>query len=157
MVCVMNETPYRGLGRWLDEQLAAREWGVSDLANHSGLNRSGIQRWKAGTHRPDIDNARILADAFGRPLLELLVAADYLTPEEARQRVAARVDPSVLTNRQLLSEIERRLNAAEGVAPTRDDVAASPDDFVEGGPLNHEAKGARKRSSRRSRATTNEA
>jgi transcriptional regulator with XRE-family HTH domain len=125
----MTEPNFPRLSRWMTDQLAARDWGVTDLANASGLNRSGIQRWKAGTLRPDVDNARRLADAFGRPLLEVLVVADILTEEEAKLRTTT-ADPAALSNEQILVELSRRLDASGLPAvPTADEIAAAPERY----------------------------
>lgn len=133
---------YGALARWLEDQLAARGWTVTDLANHSGLNRSGIQRWKSGALRPDMANARILADALGRPILELLVACEYLTAEEARQRNAAPVDPVKLTDDQLLRELRRRIKRSD-VPLTREEMDDQPGRWATGGELPATAKRAR--------------
>jgi transcriptional regulator with XRE-family HTH domain len=113
------------------DQLAARDWSVTDLANSSGLNRSGIQRWKAGTLRPDVDNARRLAEAFGRPLLEVLVAADILTEEEAKLQ-ASIPDPASLSNQQLLLEVGRRLDGVELKSISREQVEAEGSGLIAG-------------------------
>jgi hypothetical protein len=87
-----------------------------------------IQRWKSGALRPDIDNARRLADALGRPLLEVLVAAEIVTEDEVHL-CTNEADPSTLTNEQLLVEIGRRMSGGGRGELTREEMAAYPTRF----------------------------
>jgi transcriptional regulator with XRE-family HTH domain len=131
----MSDAPYLRLARWLEDQLAAVGENVTDFASRSGINRSVVARWKSGTHRPDIDNARRLAEAVRRPLLEVLVVAEIVTEEEARLQTA-KADPGSLTNEQLIGEIRRRMieterrpalsreeMVAEGITPSGEDAS----------------------------------
>lgn len=54
-----------------------RQAGLSqeELANLLGLTRQAVQKWEAGTSRPDMDNLAALADYFH-------VSLDYLTGRE---------------------------------------------------------------------------
>ena len=54
-----------------------RQAGLSqeELANLLGLTRQAVQKWEAGTSRPDMDNLTALADYFH-------VSLDYLTGRE---------------------------------------------------------------------------
>ncbi|GAB3472222.1 helix-turn-helix domain-containing protein [Actinophytocola sediminis] len=119
----MSDTlpPYTRFARWLEDQLAALEENVTDFARRSDIHRSVVARWKSGSHRPDVDNARRLAEATGRPLLEVLVVAEIMTEDEAKLQTAG-VDPGALTSEQLLGELSRRL----GDTPRRRSVSAGP-------------------------------
>ena len=54
-----------------------RQAGLSqeELAHLLGLTRQAVQKWEAGTSRPDMDNLAALADYFH-------VSLDYLTGRE---------------------------------------------------------------------------
>lgn len=118
---------------WLNHYLDKRGWTVSDLAKNAGLDRSGIQRWKSGQLRPNLDNARALADVFHRPLLEVLVAAEILTPDEAAEQPTAPPDLTTLSEDQLLAEVRRRMKTVVPKPPTREEREADPGRFGTGG------------------------
>lgn len=93
---------------YLRGQLDRHQWSAADLNRQSGLSQSLISRWLRGETAPGVDNARILASAFRRPLLEVLVAAGILTDKEARQKVTtARAD--ALSDDELVAEVRRRM------------------------------------------------
>lgn len=124
--------PYPKLARWIQDQLDRTGWTVTELVRRSNVDRSGLQRWKAGALRPSVENARALADACNRPILELLVAADYLTPDEARQRTDVQVAPESLTHEQLAAEVLRRMKSSAGADQprlTRAEIEANPDRY----------------------------
>lgn len=120
---------FQKFAAWLNHHLDKRGWTISDLSRESGLDRSGIQRWKSGQLRPNADNARALADTFHRPLLEVLVAAEILTPEEAAQQPIAHPDASALTDDELIEELRRRVKTAVPQPPTREERDAEPSRF----------------------------
>lgn len=61
---------------------SARGW-VSELARRLEMSDVTVGRWARGERVPEIDFCRALAKVWGRPTLEVLVAAGYLEPEEA--------------------------------------------------------------------------
>ncbi|PXY20356.1 helix-turn-helix domain-containing protein [Prauserella endophytica] len=127
---------------YLRSQLDRHRWSPADLSRASGLSASLISRWLHGETTPGVENARAVARAITRPLLEVLVAAGQLTPDEAGQK-ANHVDLSSLTDDDLLAEVRRRLHSADP-APTRADVVSDPGDFVEGPPRQQLRKTRRK-------------
>jgi transcriptional regulator with XRE-family HTH domain len=62
-----------------------RSAGLSqaELARRSGLAESMVSRWLRGLNQPDVPNLRRVRPVLGVPMLELIVAAGYLTLEEA--------------------------------------------------------------------------
>lgn len=115
---------------YLRDQMAKHEWEQADLVRDTTLSQSLVSRWLSGKVTPSLENARILADRLGRPLLEVLVAAGMLTPAEANERVE-RVDVASLTDEQLVVELSNRLgNAHANVAPKSDVVESNGDRFV---------------------------
>jgi transcriptional regulator with XRE-family HTH domain len=74
--------------RWAD-WLGARMQAVgfeanSDLARATGVPDSVISRWRTSGTTPSIAQLRRLQSALQVSLVELLVAAGHLSPEEAR-------------------------------------------------------------------------
>lgn len=55
----------------------------AELARRSGLAESMVSRWLRGLNRPDVPNLRRVRPVLGVAMLELMVAAGYLTLEEA--------------------------------------------------------------------------
>lgn len=93
----------------LDACLQAKCWTPRQLARASGVSESRVSAWKNQGVEPKITSARAAVEALGVPLVSFLVGAGVLTEEEeARPGLAA------YSGRELLSEIERRINACEG-------------------------------------------
>ena len=115
-VCVMA-----GWWAWLQRHLDERGWTPSDLARHAKINRSIISRWREGA-QPEVPTARALAAALGRPLLEVLVAAELLTPEEAGVTGVTVISVPQMSDDELLAELAvrlRRRTTPEGDAGLR--------------------------------------
>ena len=58
----------------------------AELARRSGLAESMVSRWLRGLNQPDVPNLRRVRPVLGVPMLELIVAAGYLSLEEAELR-----------------------------------------------------------------------
>jgi transcriptional regulator with XRE-family HTH domain len=58
----------------------------AELARRSGLAESMVSRWLRGLNQPDVPNLRRVGPVLGVPMLELIVAAGYLSLEEAELR-----------------------------------------------------------------------
>lgn len=119
---------------YLQTQLDRHSWTRADLARASGIDASLIGRWIRGEVVPGVPAARAIADAVGRPMLEVLVAAGLLTPEEAKQRTTAPPSPAELTDEQLIGEVARRLQEGRGGRGTpkltAEEVAAHPERYT---------------------------
>jgi transcriptional regulator with XRE-family HTH domain len=98
---------------------------LAGLAQKSGISQSVISRWSRGETTPSVENARALAQALHRPLLEVLVAAGIVTEEEAA--VAGNIsDLTELSDEDLLAELRTRMTARH-VADTEADLARDPE------------------------------
>ena len=62
----------------------------AELARRSGLAESMVSRWLRGLNQPDVPNLRRVRPVLGVPMLELIVAAGYLSLEEAELQDAPR-------------------------------------------------------------------
>ncbi|XVV02693.1 helix-turn-helix domain-containing protein [Actinosynnema sp. CA-248983] len=105
-MCPTIDTPPR-LWSYIASRLTAQGLSTGDLARATGLNRSQFSAWRRGS-KITIDTARTLADFFSRPLLEVMVAAELITAEEAELR-HAQPDPATLSNTAILAELDNRL------------------------------------------------
>lgn len=79
-----------------------------DIAERTGIDPTNVTRWKAG-QVPKPAFVATFARAYGRPVLEAFIAAEFLTPEEAKARPAKQPDLTQLTNRQLLELVASRM------------------------------------------------
>lgn len=112
---------------YLRAELDKRGLTIADVARMTGVSHPVISRWLGG-QVPSVENSRLLANAFGRPLLEVLVAAGHLWPDEVQHRVESPILAD-RTDEELLYEVRRRM--ADHAAPTQDDVDADPERYVE--------------------------
>lgn len=69
---------------WLGERMAYLGFATnSDLARAAGIPDSVISRWRTAGTTPLVEQLRRLSVPLQAPMLELLVAAGYLSSEEA--------------------------------------------------------------------------
>jgi transcriptional regulator with XRE-family HTH domain len=94
------------LSRFLAGEWAALGTNRSRWCRQHGLSDSTVLRWSQGSSNIDMAQMNAVARALGRPLVDILLAARYLTPEEVggrqvtvRQPIAAadaiRTDPAL--------------------------------------------------------------
>lgn len=96
---------------WLARQLetrkeAPRTW--AELARATDTNQGAFTRWGAGLVNPSIEMVRRVAKALQLDPLRLMVIAEILEPSEVRQQVIV-PDPTLLTDDELIAEVERRI------------------------------------------------
>lgn len=131
--------PTRGekptFGAYLQDLLDRAEWTQADLGRAADIHPTLIGRWIKGQDI-SVPNARAVAAALNRPLLEVLIAAGILTAEEAKASDWEPSDATTLTDDQLAKEILRRLKAASSKQGgiTADEVEAGGDRYVTGKP-----------------------
>lgn len=107
---------------WLKQAMAQRGWPAETtgsqrrLAEEGDITPSAISGWldpRGPRSQPSTENCQKLADAFDMTVLEVYVAAHYLTPEQARQRPPAPQSLSGFTMAQLLVEVGERYREAQ--------------------------------------------
>lgn len=82
----------------------------SELAALAGVDQTGISRWLSGQSVPRVESIIRFARRLGRPPLEALIAAGYITPAEAGISPDIRISIRELPTDELLAEIRRRVN-----------------------------------------------
>lgn len=122
-----------GFADYLRAHLDRHGWNAAQLARASGISASVIGRWLSRDTVPSLDNARAIAVGIKRPLLEVLVAAGLLTAEEARQKTTAPIDPTTLSDDELLREVRRRMTTAPRATVSREDIEAHPRRYTTAG------------------------
>lgn len=100
----MNETRW-----WTYLQNLMGDQSQLEAAKFIGISKSNITRWKDGA-RAAPDFVVKVARAYNANVLEALVAAEFITEEEAKLREikVGGIALSDASNRQLLDEINRR-------------------------------------------------
>lgn len=73
----------RDWAAYLESAMRSAGLTQAELARRSGLAESMVSRWLRGLNQPDVPNLRRVRPVLGVPMLELIVAAGYLTLEEA--------------------------------------------------------------------------
>lgn len=114
----------------------------AELARRSGLAESMVSRWLRGLNQPDVPNLRRVRPVLGVPMLELIVAAGYLSLEEAELRDAPAPPTPVelgISTDGLTADQVRQLEdfatflraqngprAVESITPAREEPAEQP-------------------------------
>lgn len=101
-------------GDWLRDQLAERGWKPADLIRRSKgeINSSQTTRWLKDGMGPSFESVRAVCGALGQPVVQGLLAADLLAPEDVGVTVIERPRRlEEIHHRELLGEIARRLEA----------------------------------------------
>ena len=81
-----------------------------ELAARSGIEATAFTRWKQGQNRPRAEQVVQFARAYGKAPLEALIAAGYITAEEAYEVVVLEASIEDFSDAALLAEIDRRLH-----------------------------------------------
>lgn len=89
------------------------------IAAITGIEQSGISRWKLGKNAPSADNVIKFARAYHRSPIEALIAAGYVDATEVNGIIEVGASVSDVPSDELLGELGRRLvHAADTAAPT---------------------------------------
>lgn len=84
-----------GFGRWLGQQLARRDWTLSDFARLTGdpgVSPSVVSRWQRGERLPTAASCARIADALGLDVDLVLTRAGYRPPSAASPEDPRRAD-----------------------------------------------------------------
>lgn len=98
-----NPTPW-----WIFVQQTSGDAKQQDIANKVGIDQSHISRWKQG-YPPGVPFVVKFAEAYGRSVLEALVAAEIITAEQAQLHEVRVVDPDQMTDEELLEAVQKRM------------------------------------------------
>lgn len=120
---------------WL-EWLRTNTRGISpkEIAAAAGIDRSGVSRWLDGSVTPKVENIVSFARNIGKPPVEALVAAGYLTRADAAAVIEVSEPLSARPDEELLAEVAARM-ALRPAVPKIDHISdrlAATDDDGEG-------------------------
>ncbi|MBL3752321.1 helix-turn-helix domain-containing protein [Mycobacteroides abscessus] len=89
-----------------------------EMAARSGISETAFTRWKKKRHTPEASHVITFARAHGRPPIEALVAAGYITEKDAADRIEIQRGADTLTDAELIAEVQRRMGP--GSLPHKD-------------------------------------
>jgi hypothetical protein len=94
---------------WEYVQRVSAHASNKDVAAAAQMDPSAITRWKKG-EKPRAESVVAFARGYRRPVLEALIAADYITQDDLEPK-AVQIHDSVteLSDSDLLMEMQRRL------------------------------------------------
>lgn len=67
--------------RWLERQLARRDWSPAEFARRLGMNTGTVSRWMTGSRRPRTDACDKIADVLGVDVDVVLTMAGHRPPD----------------------------------------------------------------------------
>ncbi|KDE14918.1 helix-turn-helix domain-containing protein [Rhodococcus aetherivorans] len=103
---------------WFDTLYRERGYETDAAAARAiGVQQSLIRRWREGS-APSVDNLRKISYALAVPMQQVMIAAEYLTPDEAAV-VTVPAPLESVPSAQLIGELVRRLAAYEAVDPVQ--------------------------------------
>ena len=124
---------------YLESAMRSAGLTQAELARRSGLAESMVSRWLRGLNQPDVPNLRRVRPVLGVSMLELIVAAGYLSLEEAELQDAPEPPAPVhvgistegLTDDQIrqlegFASFLRAQNGIRAVEPARAEEPAEP-------------------------------
>lgn len=115
---------------WFDALYRERGYETdAAVARALGVQQSVIKRWREGS-APSVDNLRKISHALAVPMQQAMIAAEYLTPDEATV-VTVPADLETVPNAALIGELTRRLASYQdgaGDQPGGEDTAPADTD-----------------------------
>ncbi|MDJ1113202.1 hypothetical protein [Microbacterium dauci] len=115
---------------WNYVQLVAGVVQAKDIADVVGIDKSNVTRWKQGS-RPAVEFVLKFARSYGRPVVEALAEAGFITDAEAGVR-EVKIGVAELTDlelaRELLARVERSASSSNVVRGQFGGVGSSADD-----------------------------
>ncbi|MDV6274308.1 helix-turn-helix transcriptional regulator [Rhodococcus erythropolis] len=108
---------------FLRVKMEEKDWDATRLAQAAGYSPSVISRWLSGEHLPSQDKLRATVDALNANIIEAMVAAGFIRPEEVHGPVTL-TDPDLLSDEEVVRQVLRRMgvNAARLIAADQPDA-----------------------------------
>jgi transcriptional regulator with XRE-family HTH domain len=119
-------------GWWVYFRSTAGTEDGATIAQATGVTAPQVSRWKSSKNRPSADSMARFARHYGRPPVEALVAAGYLTADEAGDAIEIERGLDTRSDDELIEEVRRRLAAARASVSGRglaNQVQQSPAGF----------------------------
>ena len=118
-----NMSDMSGFSRWVERQLELRpDQDISDAARALQIRPSELKRWLGSKRPPTQETMRLASRVLNAPIREILIAAEYLTIEEASPDG---LPTSELSTQELLAELSRREDATVKILSRTADNASN--------------------------------
>lgn len=91
---------------WTYVQRVAEGASAREIARRSGIGQTSVNRWQTSDPKPE--SVRAFAHAYGRPVMEALIAAGIVDKDDAEVRELP-ADLSSVSTEALLAELRRRI------------------------------------------------
>ncbi|ANQ72360.1 helix-turn-helix transcriptional regulator [Rhodococcus qingshengii] len=102
-------TAMSGFSAWVENQLELRSFGdIQEAARALKIRPSELSRWLSAKRPPTQDTMRTACQVFDAPIMEVLVAAGYLTSEEAEPGMTPPSIVATISTQSLVDELTRR-------------------------------------------------
>ena len=85
----------------------------AQIAERIGIGRLSVCNWLHGKTRPKAETVIMVARVYRRSPIEALIAASFLTNEEAQAPIELQTSPRQLPAVELAAEVSRRLSDLE--------------------------------------------
>lgn len=95
---------------YLDAAMKRQGYTAKSLARATKIDPSLIGRWRAGTVKPTLDSLKRVAAVLDVPVMDLVVTAGLLTPEQAARKDA---DGATATARERFVDDLRSLGLSD--------------------------------------------
>lgn len=102
--------PTHAAAWWNYVQHVARGDNNQTIAAKVGITGPSVGRWRVGG--VDAGTATRFAKVYGRPPIEALIAAGYITEREAGAQPVTLPSLDEFTDQELISEVQRRMASA---------------------------------------------
>lgn len=110
-----------GMPSYLREAMARAGLSQAELARKSGTSESQISRWLSGENRPNIEQLRTIAPHLSARLIDLVVMAGHLKPEEVGMEGPPPMPEAPVWSREAIIDLVRssfRKPAADAIIQT---------------------------------------
>lgn len=104
---------------------------ITDHASGVAISRAAevdagnVSRWKTGKVKPSAESVVKIARTWGKPPVEALVAAGYLSSAEASEVIEVHTGLATLTDAELIAEVQQRMEGLRHELEIAKEQAAS--------------------------------
>jgi hypothetical protein len=95
------------------------------ISRAAEVDAGNVSRWKTGKVKPSAESVVKIARTWGKPPVEALVAAGYLSPTEAAEVIEVHTGLAPLTDAELLAEVQQRMEGLRHELEIAKEQAAS--------------------------------
>lgn len=95
------------------------------ISRAAEVDAGNVSRWKTGKVKPSAESVVKIARTWGKPPVEALVAAGYLSSAEAAEVIEVHTGLTALTDAELIAEVQQRMEGLRHELEIAKEQAAS--------------------------------